>query len=119
MSAALIGNPTLFQCFNALLPAGVFMPEDVEPIQLRSPTPAPVVPTHPTKKRRKTLPVEPAQTAELFSAAGEREVCGVISTRGVPCKQAKSVCPYHQKEVKASQRAIHETHFRTDAEYDR
>ena len=27
---------------------------------------------------------------------GDRELCGVISTRGVACKQAKDVCPYHQ-----------------------
>eukprot|EP00658_Telonema_sp_P-2_P006198 TRINITY_DN12365_c0_g1_i3.p1 TRINITY_DN12365_c0_g1~~TRINITY_DN12365_c0_g1_i3.p1 ORF type:complete len:155 (+),score=40.00 TRINITY_DN12365_c0_g1_i3:118-582(+) len=94
MASALIASPTLFHCFNAMLPAGVFLPEDVQPLLECKPSP-PANGASGNKKRKKAT--ETAWSAA--AAAVDKELCGVISTRGVPCKQAKAVCPYHQKEM--------------------
>eukprot|EP00657_Telonema_sp_P-1_P003745 TRINITY_DN18801_c0_g1_i1.p1 TRINITY_DN18801_c0_g1~~TRINITY_DN18801_c0_g1_i1.p1 ORF type:complete len:156 (+),score=19.14 TRINITY_DN18801_c0_g1_i1:75-542(+) len=96
VAAALISNPTLFQCFQAMLPCGIYLPDDVEPIVYLPAEPmiefngsSPSGGSH--KKRRKTL-----SDADGVPR-GERELCGVISTRGIGCKQVKTICPYHQK----------------------
>lgn len=52
--------------------------------------------TSPTKNRPSAVPATPE--VRQNGHAVEKELCGVISTRGVPCKQIRSVCPYHRKD---------------------
>jgi len=64
-------------------------------------------PVHPPPVRapapRKAVPEKKAQPRERTqnrpqNTTPERALCGVISTRGVACKQAHDVCPYHRKK---------------------
>lgn len=63
-------------------------PEPVDEVRVSSIRNVPLY--YPNKRKSETKHM-------LQNKRPERELCGVISTRGVACKQAKEICPYHQK----------------------
>ena len=53
--------------------------------------------------------------SQVREGGGEqKDHCGVISTRGVPCKQVRSVCPYHRKDKTKHPKPV--THTAVDRE---
>jgi len=64
-----------------------------EPVHPPAVVRAPVVRKPPAEKKQATRVASPKLAPQT-----DKMLCGVISTRGVACKQARDICPYHRKK---------------------